>query len=93
MDEKELDIINKDLKDAVYGEKNLLSKEIYIKEITKDGNCFYRSISFFLLNTEEFYLEIKNLIIDWINNNYKQYTEFFGDDETNNITKEEASTK
>ena len=91
MDEKELDIINKDLKDAVYGEKNLLSKEIYIKEITKDGNCFYRSISFFLLNTEEFYLEIKNLIIDWINNNYKQYTEFFGDDETNNITKEEQA--
>ena len=90
---KDIDIINNDLKEAVYGEKNISSKQIDIIEIQKDGNCFYRSISYFLLNTEDFYLEIKNLIIDWITNNYTQFENFFGDDEANILTKEQQAKK
>ena len=81
------------MKEAVYGKKNILSKEIVIKEITKDGKSFYRSIFYFLLNTEDFYLEIKNLIIVWIVHHYNQYKDFFWDDEVNNITKEKQAQK
>jgi len=51
----------------------------------KNGNCLYRSFSYFLFGTQIYYQEIKKLIINWIENNYEQFTNFFLDDEKNNI--------
>ena len=42
---------------------------------------------------EEFYLEIKHIIIEWIENNYDKFINFFWDDEENNLTKEELAKK
>ena len=53
-----------------------------------DGNCLYRSISYFLFNKQQFYEEIKNLVIDWIENNFDIYLGFYGDDDSKNIKKE-----
>ena len=58
-----------------------------IIEITGDGNCFYRCVSYFLLGDQEYYEEIKNLIIEWIENNKEMFISFFGDDDKNNISK------
>jgi len=80
--------INSLLKRKVYLGQALNSDEISIKGIRGDGNCFYRCLSFFFLNNQEFYEDIKTCIINWINNNYKTFENFFGDDDANNITKE-----
>ena len=37
------------------------------------------------------YNDIKNEIINWIDNNRKQFNEFFGDDELHKITKEKLA--
>ena len=42
---------------------------------------------------EEFYHEIKEIIIEWIDNNYERYQNIFGDDDKNHITKEELAKK
>ena len=75
--------------------KNLMNKPIPINkdefqtlEIVGDGNCFYRCLSFFLLSDDQYYKEIKNEIIKWIDNNKELYLDFFGEDEKNNISKE-----
>ena len=62
-----------------------------IVDITKDGNCFYRCLSYYLLKSQEYYKNIKNLIIDWIENNYKDFLDFFGDDDAKNLKKEEIA--
>ena len=80
--------INSKLKKKVYKGQSLNGDEISIIKIRDDGNCFYRSLSYFFLNNQEFYEIIKNYIIDWIDNNYKTFENFFGDDEANNISKE-----
>ena len=83
--------INQEIKDLVYKEEKLHSNQIKIVDITKDGNCFYRCLSYFLLRSQEYYKNIKNLIIDWIENNYKDFLEFFGDDDAKNLNKEEIA--
>ena len=65
--------------------------DIKIIKVNGDGNCLYRCISFFLLGSEEFYIDIKNEIINWIDNNRKDFNEFFGDDDVNNRSKEELA--
>ena len=80
--------INNQLKSKVYLGQNLNSEEVCNVKIIGDGNCFYRCLSFFLLNIQNFYEDIKNCIIGWIKNNYKTFVNFFGDDVTNNIPKE-----
>ena len=67
----------------------LKKKDVDVVEIKTDGNCLYRSFSYFLLGTQDFYLENKNLIIEWIENYYEKFIQFFGDDDKNHITKEE----
>ena len=37
---------------------------------------------------EDYYQSFKNLIIEWIDNNYEDYLNFFGDDDLNNKTRE-----
>ena len=54
---------------------------VNLVEITADGNCFYRSISYLLLGDENYFENIKELIIHWIENNYQQYVSFFSDDD------------
>ena len=48
-------------------------------------------IFYFLLGSENYYEEIKILIIDWIKNNYIEYESFFAEDP--NETKAEAAKK
>ena len=39
------------------------------KDIAKDGNCFYRSLSYYYRETEEDYPEFRKLIVRYIDNN------------------------
>ena len=64
-------------------------KIIKIIKVIGDGNCLYRCISYFLLGNEQFYSDIKNEIISWIDKNLDLFKDFFGDDDINNKTKEE----
>ena len=36
-------------------------------------------------------MNIKNLIIEWIENNYEIFTSFFGDDNSINVSKEQLA--
>ena len=49
---------------------------------------FYRCASYYLTGNENNYKNVKDLIIQWIENNYNEFLIFFGDDENNNIKKE-----
>ena len=65
--------------------------ELKLLEIVGDGNCFYRCISYFIFGNQDYYAEIKNEIIKWIDNNREAFNEFFGDDVQNKKTKEELA--
>ena len=67
--------------------------DIKIIKIIGDGNCFYRCLSFFLLGNDDFFQDIKNEIINWIDNNRETFNDFFGDDDINNISKEELTNE
>ena len=58
-------------------------------KIDGDGNCFYRCISYFILENQYYYLEKKNEIINWIDNNREAFNECFRDDVQNNKTKKQ----
>ena len=84
-------ITNNRLKTFVKYNKTIKKEELQEKKIEGDGNCLYRSISYFLLATEDYYNEIKKEIINWIEQNKQKFIDFFGDDDSNNITKEEQA--
>ena len=48
-----------------------------------------RAFSYFLFGNQNYYNNIKNLIIEWIENNYEIFTSFFGDDDSINVSKEQ----
>ena len=50
--------------------------DIKIIKIIGDGNCFYRCLSFFLLGNDDFFQDIKNEIINWIDNNRETFNDF-----------------
>ena len=54
--------------------KNLKIKEDCLNNISiyKDGNCFFRSISTFFSNSEEYHLFFRNLIYDYIRVNFDE---------------------
>ena len=52
-------ITNNRLKTFVKNNKTIKKEELQEKKIEGDGNCLYRSISYFLLATEDYYNEIK----------------------------------
>ena len=85
--------INSELYNLVNQKKDIPEVDIEKIDINPDGNCFYRCLSYFFLLNEEFYLEIKHIIIEWIENNYDKFINFFWDDEENNLTKEELAKK
>ena len=61
---------------------------INIIPIIKDGNCFCRCLSYFFLSDQDYYKEFKYIIIEWIENNYNNFVNFFLDDDINQISKE-----
>ena len=83
--------INNKFKNIVKTNNPISADDISIKPIVKDGNCFYRSISFFLLGDENYYMNVKELIINWIEANYLLFESFFSDDTVNNIGKKEVA--
>ena len=83
--------INNEFKDRVKTNSVIKNDEVNIVKIKDDGNCFYRAISFFLLGSQEFYMDIKNMIIDWIEKNFQLYEDFFNDDEINNLNHTELA--
>ena len=85
--------VNSDLKELISDNKNLPVSKINLIPITGDGNCFYRCVSYFFINDEEGYEEIKAIIIEWIEHNYNQYLDFFGDDENNYLSIEEIAKR
>ena len=81
--------INKRFEEIVHTNNPILLDDINIIEIKKDGNCFYWAISYFLLGSEEFYMNIKELIMEWIKHKYVLFLNFFSDDDDeNNISRE-----
>jgi hypothetical protein len=45
----------------------------------------------FLLGNDKFYENIKKEIINWIEDNMETFKQFFGDDDTNNISKDKLA--
>ena len=61
---------------------HILNKEDYeVKNIMADGNCFYRSLSFYYRQTEKDYNEFRKLIVSYIENNLDIYISFISDEE------------
>ena len=69
--------LNYKFKEIVKTNNPISAEDISIIPIIKDGNCFYRFISFFLLGDENYYMNIKELIINWIKDNYLHFENFF----------------
>lgn len=51
------------------------------KTIEKDGNCFYRTISYFYRDTEDDYQEFREIISSYIEDNIEFYIEYIPDEE------------
>ena len=77
---------------GIYDPKGIIEKkDADIVEIKSDGNCLYRAFSYFLFGNQNYYNNIKNLIIEWIENNYEIFTSFFCDDDSINVSKEQLT--
>ena len=58
------------MKNMIVNDYHKLNNEDYVlKKITSEGNCFYRSLSYFYRQTENDYNEFRNLILSYIENN------------------------
>ena len=61
---------------------NLIKNQIYevdffnIIDITGDGNCLFRSISFYIYGSEYFYSDIRELTFKYIKNNITKFYEY-----------------
>ena len=54
--------------------KNILPlDEFIVKDIDKDGNCFYRTLSYYYRETEQDYREFRELIVRYIENHPEEY--------------------
>ena len=63
INENELSILNKS------DNKIIDDKIFFIREMYADGNCFYRSLSFYLTNSQEYYNYFRNYIYNYIIDN------------------------
>ena len=92
INQKNNSVINNDkFKEIVKQQIPISHNDVQKIEIDGDGNCLYRCLSFFLLGNDKFYENIKNEIINWIEENMETFKEFFGDDDINNISKEKLA--
>ena len=56
----------------------ILNREDYINiPIYKDGNCFFRSLSVYLTDTQDNYKIIRELIAEYAEVNKENFIEFF----------------
>ena len=64
-DNKNIKIIKKDNhnQNTFINTHDLSILEYYEKQITPDGNCYYRCLSYYYRGTEEYHLEFRQLII------------------------------
>ena len=77
-------INQKNLQNNYTQDFHTINKDDYVvKNITADGNCFYRSLSFYYRQTEKDFDEFRKLIISYIENNLDNYISFVADEEIN----------
>ena len=91
-EKKEIDLIIYDLNDLyknivenndkIQIKKENLQNQIYegnffeIKKITGDGNCFFRSISYYLNHTEEMHYSLRNTVYLFVKENITKFYEY-----------------
>ena len=73
---------NNDEKEEL-NDKNIPYSNFIIKEIENDGNCFYRSISYYYRNREDDHAEFRELITSYIINNPDDYVFAVADEDVN----------
>ena len=65
---------------------NQIKKQEYIHiDIYKDGNCFFRSVSVYLSDTQENYSIIREVISQYADANREQFKEFFINDNIDEV--------
>ena len=69
--------------------KELDKNEFYEKEIFKDGNCFFRAISYFFNGTEEHYSNYRQTYYEICLNDKDNLKKFYETDNTNNSNLED----
>ena len=63
--------------------KEILQNHIYeknfydITKITGDGNCFFRSISYYLNNSEEMHYSLRNTVYLYVKDNIKKFYKYY----------------
>ena len=71
-------------KDKGIENKNSYNQSNFIiKKIEEDGNCFYRTLSYFFRETEKDHLEFREVITNYILNNAGEYIFAVTDDDIN----------
>ena len=71
--------------------KNLDANDFIIKNITGDGNCFYRTISYYYRDNEEENKDFRNLITEYIENNKDIFYDFITEQDEIEIIKKEMN--
>ena len=73
--------INKDNPDQKFLNNNydLSQLEYYEKQITGDGNCYYRCLSYYYRSTEDYHLEFRQLISELFENNLDKFISYYPD--------------
>ena len=67
------DELNSNNNDQIRNTKIIPVSNYIIKNIDKDGNCFYRTISYYYRNSQEDYKEFREIISSYILNNPDEY--------------------
>ena len=67
------DELNSNNNDPIRNTKIIPVSNYIIKNIDKDGNCFYRTISYYYRNSREDYKEFREIISSYILNNPDEY--------------------
>ena len=80
-DEKEKDENSRNDNDYPFldNNHNLTEIEYYEKNITKDGNYYYRCLSYYYRGTEDYHLEFRKLISEIFENNLEKFIESYPD--------------
>ena len=80
-DNKNIKIIKKDNhnQNTFINTHDLSILEYYEKQITPDGNCYYRCLSYYYRGTEEYHLEFRQLISELFENNLEKFISSYPD--------------
>ena len=77
--------INEQLYQRVIDHRDINNDLVDIVKIEKDGNCFYRAISYFLFNHQEAHSKIRNKISEKAQQDYKDNSHNFNLVENSNL--------